>query len=135
MKGLRRSIKQFLVCLWLVTILSCQVSTGEKTWVYMELAIDNKEITDEFIYGRIDNDVLLKLQKDGSFNKLFTVSDIRYIGLNDSFEVEENNGYMGKSTYHLGDVRQIDELKKDPLFFDTGNPLSARSIRIRDGIK
>lgn len=113
---------------------TCTTEDSEKAWVYLELAIDNKDTTDEFIYGQIDRSTLKSIKNKGVINQLFSVENIRYISLEDSVEVEENADLVGTSTYFTKDVRKINEYKRDPLLVDLGYPLSQRSKIVRDEI-
>jgi len=123
---------QFIVFALFLTTSCTSPQNSEKVWVYMELAIDNKDITDEYVYGQIDLNTIEALKSKKTVNQLFTVENIRYISLEDSIEVEESSERAGVSTYNLLDVRQVDYLKNDPLFIDEGLPLSKRSLKIRD---
>lgn len=129
-------IKVYLFLAFVSVLLgACTSQSTEKTWVYLELAIDNKDTTDEFIYGQIDSYAEKALQSKKSSNLLFTVENIRYISLQDSLEVEEDDVRSGIGTYNTLNVRHVEYLKKDPLFIDEGIPLSQRSLKIRDGLR
>ena len=56
---------------------SCMPSDSVKTWVYIELAIDNKKVTDEFVYGQIDSKTVEAFKNKRATNRLFTVENIR----------------------------------------------------------
>jgi hypothetical protein len=117
---------------FLVLVLTaCSKKNSEKVWVYLELAIDNKDTTDEYVYGQISAGMLSDLKSNKSIERLFTLENIRYISLQDSIEVEEDEDLVGTSTYYLKDVRKIDEYKVDPLFANLGFPLSKRSEQIK----
>ena len=109
-------------------------SDSVKTWVYIELAIDNKKVTDEFVYGQIDSKTVEAFKNKRATNRLFTVENIRYISLQDSLEVEEDGDNFGNATYNILDVRQVEYLKKDPLFIESEVPISARSLRIKNSL-
>ncbi|MBT6236103.1 MAG: hypothetical protein HOI49_08485 [Bacteroidetes bacterium] len=113
---------------------ACMPSDSVKTWVYIELAIDNKKVTDEFVYGQIDSKTVEAFKNKRATNRLFTVENIRYISLQDSLEVEEDEDNFGNATYNILDVRQVEYLKKDPLFIESEVPLSARSLRIKNSL-
>jgi hypothetical protein len=124
-----------VICFLFLTahfFLGCQSHKAEKKWIYLELAINNQDTTDEYLYGQIDANMLNKLKSEAKTTQIFSIENIRYITLEDSVEIEENENLVGTNTFYSEDVRKIVEFKKDPLLTDLGYPLSARSMRIKE---
>ena len=118
--------KKLLLALIVTTFFSCDFTSKNnllnpnKKWVYVELAVKNKDTTPEYYYyyGQMYERVLDNIANDENYEALFVLSKVRYIKHEDGEEkvlTYEDNIDEGTIYFNTGDIVKLEILKKDPL--------------------
>ena len=118
--------KKPLLVIIIVILFSCGYTSKNtplnpnKKWVYVELAVKNKDTTPEYYYyyGQMYERVLDNIANDENYEALFVLSKVRYIKHEDGEEkvlTYEDNIDEGTIYFNTGDIVKLEILKKDPL--------------------
>jgi len=83
------------------------------------------------MYGQIDSLLLDDIQNNKALNQLFTLRNIRYLTLDDSLDLFEDEMHSGMSSHYTEFIRTIQNLNEDPLFLSLGYPLSRKSKLVK----
>jgi hypothetical protein len=116
--------KQILILLTFIFIFSCNqpsnsLKSGEKVWVYLEIFSDvKKDITEHYIFGKIDKTDLENFELNKSNTNLFKLTDGRYIDDNDKIRDVQELNEKGTYYFRFKDVIYVEVLNSDPLTFE-----------------
>jgi hypothetical protein len=92
----------------------------QKSWIYIELEVKTKEDTNDYHYfGQVNQRFLDNLSYDDNYNRLFTLTNIRYLDDDDVLKLYEDNSDKGTIIFRTQDIVKIEILKIDPLLDKT----------------
>ena len=107
------------VLLFIVFFTSCKNEvtefTEENVWVYLEVGVGRKNVTD-FIYGQVLKKDLDNFKTKNESEKLFFIKNVRVIGDDDIVkDVSVDSNETGSYFYKIKQIKYLEILKKDPI--------------------
>ena len=88
----------------------------ETTWVYLESEkILKKDTTNYYLYGKIRNTVLEKINNDEKTDGLFLLKKIRFVNNDDQIEIYEDSDQLGSIFLKIQSIKYLSVYKRDPI--------------------
>ena len=109
-----------------------ELKPENKKWVYLEiLNIMKGDSTNYYLYGKINNSILTKINKNEKSSGLFKFSEIRFINDDDLFEIYEDENDSGDLYFRIENIKKISVYKRDPIYTFKDNKLHKSTLKIK----
>ncbi|PCJ65901.1 MAG: hypothetical protein COA58_07420 [Bacteroidetes bacterium] len=103
-----------------------------KNWIYVELVVETSADTTSFYrYGTIKSRILKKIESDENAKGLFSLSNTRYLSLEDKLMLIEDDEDTDTYFFKIEQVKYIQILKGDPIFTFEESSLSEDCLEFK----